>query len=95
MKQPEQQLSRKVEEALLYKLKQHAMKSCAHYAKAYAECCSGRVMSMVWACRGELADLNGCLHKHTKDEVLSEVKRRWMEAGQPEVPDWEGLLRGL
>jgi len=31
----------------------------------------------------------------TNPEVLNELKRRWMEAGQPELPNWDTLLRGL
>ena len=26
---------------------------------------------------------------------LNELKRRWLEAGQPEIPDWQALLRDL
>ena len=47
--------------ALIYKLKQHAMKKCESRAKAYAECAEGRTVSVVWACRQHLNDLNACL----------------------------------
>ncbi len=47
--------------ALIYKLKQHAMKKCSAEARAYAECTTGRTLSVVWACRQHLNDLNGCL----------------------------------
>ena len=49
--------------ALLYKLKQHAMKECKERAEAYAQCCGSRVFSAVWACRQDLKDLNACLNK--------------------------------
>ena len=49
--------------ALLFKLKQKAMQECKEAAQAYAQCCSGRVFSAVWSCRGELSDLNRCLHQ--------------------------------
>lgn len=49
--------------ALLYRLKQKAMKECQQQAQAYADCCSGRVFSAVWACRDQMQGLNGCLHE--------------------------------
>ena len=49
--------------ALLFRLKQKAMQECKEAAQAYAQCCSGRVFSAVWSCRGELSDLNGCLQQ--------------------------------
>ena len=49
--------------ALLFRLKQKAMAECKETAQAYAECCSGRVFSAVWACRPQLHDLNQCLHQ--------------------------------
>lgn len=47
--------------ALMFHLKQQAMRDCDSAAKAYAECASGRVFSVVWACRQEFGDLNSCL----------------------------------
>ena len=47
--------------ALMYHLKQQAMRDCDAAAKAYAACATGRVFSVVWACRQEFGDLNSCL----------------------------------
>ena len=47
--------------ALMYHLKQQAMKDCKDKAKAYAECGEGRTVSVVWACRQQFNDLNSCL----------------------------------
>ena len=47
--------------ALMYHLKQQAIRDCDAAARAYAECASGRVFSVVWACRQEFSDLNSCL----------------------------------
>ena len=47
--------------ALMFHLKQQAMRDCDATAKAYAACASGRVFSVVWACRQEFGDLNSCL----------------------------------
>ncbi|KAK9821797.1 hypothetical protein WJX81_006514 [Elliptochloris bilobata] len=95
VKDQQQLVSRKVEEALLYRLKQKAMADCKVVARAYADCCSTRVFSAVWACRAELSTLNQCLQQHTGAQALNELKRRWVEAGRPDVPNWDMLLRGL
>ena len=49
--------------ALLFRLKQKAMTDCKDVAKAYADCCSARMISAVWACRSELGMLNQCLQR--------------------------------
>jgi hypothetical protein len=49
--------------ALLYKLKQKAMADCKVTARAYADCCSARVFSAIWACRADLRALNACLQQ--------------------------------
>lgn len=85
----------KAEAAMVHRLKQKAVKTCGEAAKAYADCCSGRVISVVWACREQLKAFSDCTHKHTNNEVLEEVKRRWIARGRPTQPDWEQLLDGL
>lgn len=47
--------------ALFYRLKQKGFDECKAYSKAYADCCSGRVLSVVWACRGEMKALSNCM----------------------------------
>ena len=49
--------------ALLFQLKNRAMRQCSDTAGAYADCCRGRTVSMVWACRAPLRDLNACLQQ--------------------------------
>eukprot|EP00891_Asterochloris_glomerata_P009223 jgi/Astpho2/9223/e_gw1.00138.47.1_t len=91
--QPE--VPRKVEEALIFRLKHAAMKQCRSTAGAYADCCRGRSFSMAWACRGQLRDFSACLGQHTGDEYLNKLKLRWVQAGKPEQPDWDDLLLDL
>ena len=45
----------------MYHMKQQAIRDCDATAKAYADCASGRVFSVVWACRKQFGDLNNCL----------------------------------
>ncbi|KAI7843687.1 hypothetical protein COHA_002587 [Chlorella ohadii] len=86
-------MPKKVEEALFYRLKQHGFKQCQSYGEAYAECCHGRVFSIVWACRKEMKALSDCMSSHTGR--LEELKARYVAAGSPHNPDWDKLLEGL
>ncbi|KAI3434718.1 hypothetical protein D9Q98_002779 [Chlorella vulgaris] len=87
------EMPKKVEEALFYRLKQKGFKECSTTADAYAQCCSGRVLSVVWACRKELRALSDCMSTHTSR--LEDLKQRYLAAGSPSNPDWDKLLDGL
>lgn len=39
--------------------------------------------------------LMSCGVRSTNPLQLNELKRRWLEAGQPEIPDWRALLQDL
>jgi len=58
---PPQEVPKRVEEALLYRLKQRAFRECGAAAAAYADCCRGRVVSLAWACRSEAGAYNACV----------------------------------
>ncbi|EXB97170.1 hypothetical protein L484_008660 [Morus notabilis] len=73
----ENHVKKKVEEALRSKMKQKALKECDHYALKYAECATGRTISVVWQCRQQAKELNNCLHQHTNDAVLEKMKREY------------------
>lgn len=83
---------KRVEEALFFKLKERAFRECSSYSKAYAECCQGRVLSMVWACRDESRLLSGCLSGITSR--LEDVKLEWMKTSKLDMSeeDWTALL---
>ncbi|XP_015880562.1 uncharacterized protein LOC107416569 [Ziziphus jujuba] len=74
----ENHVKKKVEEALRSKMKQKALKECDHYASKYAECATGRTLSVVWKCRTQAKELNHCLHQYTNDAVLEEMKKVYM-----------------
>ncbi|ERN00990.1 hypothetical protein AMTRI_Chr04g187740 [Amborella trichopoda] len=74
----ENHVKKKVEEALRSKMKQKALKECDRYMVKYAECASGRTLSVVWLCRQQAKELNECLHQYTNDSVLEEMKKEYM-----------------
>lgn len=88
-------ITKKAEESLLYQLKQHALRKCKAKTQAYAECTQGRTITVVWACRDQLNDLNTCLKACTKVDIQQQLFRRFAEAGRPERPDWDNLLHDL
>jgi Cytochrome c oxidase biogenesis protein Cmc1 like len=49
--------------ALRSKMKAKALKECDHFCEKYAQCASGRTLSVIWRCRKEANDLNECLHQ--------------------------------
>lgn len=69
---------KKVEEALRSKMKEKALKECQAVAKQFADCATGRVLSVVWACRSQAKQLNECLHQYTNDSVLDQYKREYL-----------------
>ncbi|XP_054780132.1 uncharacterized protein LOC129287888 isoform X1 [Prosopis cineraria] len=71
-------VKKKVEEALRSKMKQKALKECDHYTAKYAQCASGRTISVVWQCRKQAKELNDCLHQFTNDAVLEEMKKEYI-----------------
>jgi COX assembly protein 1 len=44
-------------------MKQKALKQCEELASKYAQCATGRTMSVVWQCRKQAKELNECLHQ--------------------------------
>ncbi|CAA6658922.1 unnamed protein product [Spirodela intermedia] len=74
----ENHVKKKVEEALRSKMKQKALKECSQYAQRYAECATGRTISVVWKCQKQAKELNECLHQYTNESVLEEMKKNYM-----------------
>lgn len=68
-------------------MKERALVQCKQSQKDYYECVKGRMISVAWACREQAAGMNECLHEHTTDEVLADLKRRWAKAGKPSIAD--------
>ncbi|WPT17888.1 hypothetical protein PSENEW3_00005890 [Picochlorum sp. SENEW3] len=92
----EKSVPKRVEEALFYKLKQRAFVECSEYSRAYAECCKGRVISMVWACREESRHLSDCMSRYTSR--LNDLKAHWVACGSLQEmteAQWNMLLDEL
>lgn len=71
-------VQKKVEEALRSKMKSKALKECEHMISKFADCATGRTLSVVWTCRAQSRELNDCLHQYTNDDVLAEYKKQYL-----------------
>ncbi|KAL4069567.1 hypothetical protein J3A83DRAFT_4093771 [Scleroderma citrinum] len=54
-------LSRREEETLLKATKARALKECDSVVREFAECATGRTVSVVWACRDKYKSLQECM----------------------------------
>ncbi|KIM67199.1 hypothetical protein SCLCIDRAFT_108559 [Scleroderma citrinum Foug A] len=54
-------LSRREEETLLKTTKARALKECDSVVRDFAECATGRTVSVVWACRDKYTILQECM----------------------------------
>ncbi|KAF8223995.1 hypothetical protein L208DRAFT_1369677 [Tricholoma matsutake] len=54
-------LSRREEETLLKTTKARALRECDAFVKEFADCSSGRTLSVAWTCRTHLNKLQECM----------------------------------
>jgi len=71
-------LSRREEDVLLKSTKARALKECDEQVKAFAECSSGRLFSVAWACRGKYQDLQQCMLQYTSPESMQVVRSEYI-----------------
>ncbi|KAG0708990.1 hypothetical protein DFH29DRAFT_794373 [Suillus ampliporus] len=54
-------LSRREEDTLLKTTKARALAECDTIVKEFADCATGRTLSVAWACRGKYKALQECM----------------------------------
>ncbi|PWN93968.1 hypothetical protein FA10DRAFT_264565 [Acaromyces ingoldii] len=72
-------LSNREEDALLKETKQEALKKCDDVVKDFAQCSSGRTVSVAWACRDQHRKLQDCLKQYTGPEAMEEKRRAYLK----------------
>lgn len=78
LRTPMNALSRREEETLLKTTKARALKECDQVVREFAECATGRTVSVVWACRGEYKTLQECMLQYTGPEPMAKVQAEYM-----------------
>ncbi|KAI0335968.1 hypothetical protein GY45DRAFT_1315984 [Cubamyces sp. BRFM 1775] len=71
-------LSRREEETLLKKTKEHALKECDPIVKEFAECAEGRTFSVAWECRGKYKAVQDCMLQYTGPEAMALVRAEYL-----------------
>ncbi|KAH9857922.1 hypothetical protein C2E23DRAFT_718894 [Lenzites betulinus] len=54
-------LSRREEDTLMKKTKEHALKECDPIVKEFADCAEGRTFSVAWECRAKYKAVQECM----------------------------------
>jgi COX assembly protein 1 len=71
-------LSRREEETLLKTTKAHALRECDVVVKEFAACASGRTISVAWACRNQLKQVQDCMVQFTGPESMEQVRKEYL-----------------
>ncbi|KAJ3788988.1 hypothetical protein GGU10DRAFT_82868 [Lentinula aff. detonsa] len=72
-------LSRREEETLLKTVKAQALKECDPFVKDFADCMSGRLISVAWACKDKLKLVEACMVKYTGPEPMEVVRSEYLK----------------
>ncbi|KDQ63613.1 hypothetical protein JAAARDRAFT_169627 [Jaapia argillacea MUCL 33604] len=71
-------LSRREEETLAKATKARALKECDPLVKEFAECATGRTVSVVWACKDKYKELQNCMVQYTGPEPMASVREEYL-----------------
>ncbi|THU91739.1 hypothetical protein K435DRAFT_224018 [Dendrothele bispora CBS 962.96] len=72
-------LSRREEENLLKTVKAQALRECDTLVKAFADCMSGRLISVAWACKDQLKQVEACMVQYTGPEPMEVVRSEYLK----------------
>ncbi|KAI0639254.1 hypothetical protein C8Q77DRAFT_1152243 [Trametes polyzona] len=71
-------LSRREEETLLKKTKEHALKECDPVVREFAQCAEGRTFSVAWECRAKYKAVQDCMLQYTGPEAMATVRAEYL-----------------
>jgi len=78
-------LSRREEDTLLKTTKARALKECDAFVKAFAECATGRTLSVAWACKANYKAVQDCMVQYTGPEAMETVRKEYLRLRHEEV----------
>ncbi|KAH7931123.1 hypothetical protein BV22DRAFT_30598 [Leucogyrophana mollusca] len=79
-------LSRREEDTLLKATKARALKECDPIVKEFADCATGRTISVAWACRHKYRELQDCMLQFTGTEAMDTVRREYLRLRDQKDP---------
>lgn len=71
-------LSRREEDTLSKTVKTRALKECDAFVRAFAECATGRTVTVTWACRDKYSALQQCMLRYTGPEPMERVRLEYL-----------------
>jgi len=71
-------LSRREEETLMKATKARAMNECDLIVKAFADCATGRTITVAWACRQKYKAVQDCMLQFTGPEPMEQVRAEYL-----------------
>lgn len=71
-------LSRREEDTLMKATKAHALKECDPLVKQFAECATGRTVSVAWACKSKYKEVQDCISQFTGPENMKVVREEYL-----------------
>ncbi|KAF8642362.1 hypothetical protein AX16_009631 [Volvariella volvacea WC 439] len=78
-------LSRREEETLLKTTKARALQECDSFVKAFAECATGRTISVAWACKSHLKAVQDCMLQYTGPGPMESVRQEYLRLRNQEL----------
>jgi len=86
-------LSRREEETLLKATKARALQECDPVVKAFAQCASGRTVSVAWACKHLLKEVQSCMVQYTGSQPMELVRAEYLRLrNQQQLKAKESIL---
>jgi len=82
-------LSRREEETLVKTTKARALKECDAFVKAFADCTSGRTISVAWACKEPLKSVQQCMIQYTGPEPMEAVRAEYLRLRNMDSQTWQ------
>jgi len=71
-------LSRREEDTLMKTTKARALKECDPIVKEFAECATGRTISVAWACRDKYKAVQDCMVQYTGSTPMNTVREEYL-----------------
>jgi len=71
-------LSRREEDTLTKATKAHALKECDPLVKDFAECATGRTVSVAWACKTKYKEVQECISRFTGPDHMKTVREEYL-----------------
>jgi len=58
--------------------KARALKECDPIVREFADCATGRTVSVAWACKSKYSELQSCMSQFTGHEGMSVIRKEYL-----------------